>query len=145
MNVTAVVKIIKLALSGKAVFMMFSIDEVETMLDEISEELPKECYKGLNGGILLLPEIKTHPKSKADDLYVMGEYHNSSDMGKYIVIYYGSFAKVYGHLPAYAVREKLKKTLCHEFIHHIETLAGECGLEIKDAENLAKYLRANDD
>lgn len=37
--------------------------------------------------------------------------------------------------------EKLTHTLKHEFIHHLESMAGERGLEIKDAEYLADYFR----
>ena len=123
---------------------MISIDEAEIMLNEIAEEVPEDCYKGLNGGILLLPDVKMHPQRKADDLYIMGEYHKTADLGKYIVIYYGSFKQVYGHLSADSLREKLKKTLFHEFIHHIETLAGDRGLEVEDAKNLERYLRKYD-
>ena len=119
---------------------MLSIDEVEIMLNEIAEEIPQELYRDLNGGIILLPEVKMHPKRKADDLYVMGEYHNSHDMGKYIAIYYGSFAQVHGYLPPELLRKKLKDALIHEFVHHVEALAGERGLEIKDAEFMVRYL-----
>ena len=51
------------------------IEEVQILLDEIAEELPLELYKDLNGGILLLNQIKLHEKSIDDDLYVLGEYH----------------------------------------------------------------------
>lgn len=118
---------------------MITIDEVTTMLDELAEELPQEFYKKLNGGILLLPEIKLHPQNTANDLYIMGQYHYSYTMGRYIVIYYGSFEKLYGNLSRDLLKEKLKHTLIHEFTHHIESLAGEKGLEIKDAHKLKEY------
>ena len=38
-----------------------------------------------------------------------------------------------------AIEEKLRETLYHEFTHHLESLGGEKGLEIEDAENLARY------
>ena len=124
---------------------MLSIEEVEVMLNEIAEEIPEDLYQGLNGGIILLPEAKLHPKRRADDLYIMGEYYNTYNLGKYIAIYYGSFAQLHGHLPADLLRERLKKTLIHEFVHHVEALAGERGLEIKDAEAMARYLRKYDE
>ena len=120
---------------------MISIDEVSKMLDEIAEELPVEFYKKLNGGILLLPNVKLHHENKANDLYIMGQYHYDSRMGRYISIYYGSFEKVYGHLPPDMLKEKLKHTLLHEFTHHIESLAGERGLEIKDAHKMEEYRK----
>jgi len=120
---------------------MVTIDEAEVMLGEISEELPPEFYEKLNGGILLLPEAKMHPASTANHLYILGEYHRNWDMGRYIAIYFGSFERLYGHLPPEQFREKLRKTLFHEFTHHIESLAGERGLEIKDEERMRKYRR----
>jgi len=122
---------------------MFSIDETGEMLDEISEELPDEFYEKLNGGILLLPDVKMHPESKNDDLYIMGQYHYSSVMGRYIEIYYGSFAKVYGNLPKEEYKDKLRHTLFHEFTHHIEGLSGEHGLELKDKVEIEKYKKKN--
>ena len=122
---------------------MFSIDETEEILNEISEELPPEFYEKLNGGILLLPEVKLHPESKNNDLYIMGQYHYDSIMGRYIQIFYGSFAKIYGNLPREAYKEKLKHTLIHEFTHHIEGLSGEHGLEMKDKIEMEKYKRRN--
>ena len=66
-------------------------------------------------------------------MYILGEYCNDM-MGRYINLYYGSFA-------ALAEREEwtqedwedeLWETFSHEFTHHMEGLAGERGLEIKD-------------
>lgn len=120
---------------------MISIEEMEAMLDEVAAGIPKEFYRELNGGILLLPEAKLNPISKRNDLYIMGEYHSGGSMGRYIAIYYGSFYHVYGHLDRDALRGRLMQTLRHEFTHHMESLAGERGLEIKDARYLSDYLQ----
>ena len=119
---------------------MVSLDEMEEMLDEIAAGIPQEIYKELNGGIILLPEAKLNSISNKNDLYILGEYHKGGNMGRYITIYYGSFVHVYGHLGRESLKEQLKRTLKHEFTHHIESLAGERGLEIKDAQFLADYL-----
>ena len=120
---------------------MVSIDEAEEMLNDIMDEIPEIFTKDLNGGVLLLPEAKLHPERRADDLYIMGEYHRNISMGRYIVIYYGSFERLYSHLSADQMRERLKKTLLHEFTHHIESLAGERGLEKKDEQTMANYYK----
>jgi hypothetical protein len=60
-------------------------------------------------------------------------------MGRYIAIYYGSFIRLYGHFSREAMQNELRRVLIHEFTHHIESLAGERGLEMKDAEELEKY------
>ena len=117
---------------------MVSIDEAEAMLNEITEELPSDFFTQLNGGVCLLPEAKRHPEARGDDLYIMGEYHRDA-MGRYIYIYYGSFARIHGHLSPEEFKKQLRKTLLHEFTHHFENRAGERGLEIKDAIQMEHY------
>lgn len=119
---------------------MITIDEMETMLDEIATELPHEFFDYLNGGILLLPEAKMHKKSINNDLYILGEYHQDRIMGKYIKIYYGSFSRLFRNMNNEQIKAKLESTLKHEFRHHIETLAGEKDLQIEDAKNILRYL-----
>ncbi|MGO1468747.1 MAG: metallopeptidase family protein [Tissierella sp.] len=115
-----------------------SINEIQDILEEISKEIPEEFFKKLNEGIVLLPQIKVHPESEADDLIVLGEYSRSVT-GRNIKIYYGSFKKIYNGLSKDQIYEKLKDTLLHEFTHHLESLAGERGLEIKDEIKLRRY------
>lgn len=120
---------------------MISIEEMEEMLNEIAAEIPDEIYKELNGGIRLSQELKLSTMSINNDLYILGEYHKDRNMGRYIIIYYGSFLQVYGHLGKEALREQLMHTLKHELTHHLESLAGERGLEIKDARFIEDYLK----
>lgn len=112
------------------------------MLDEIAEGLPIEFYNELNGGILLIPESKLSPYAQNNDLWIMGEYIRSSSMGRMIKIYYGSFELMYPHLSDGEFREKLRATLLHEFTHHLESLAGERGLEVEDEKQLADYFKS---
>ena len=116
-----------------------SIDEVHRILDEISEELPPAFFRELNEGVVLLPQVKLHPESRdRNKLYIMGQYVRSIT-GRHIIIYYGSFERVYGNLSEEALKKRLRDTLIHEFTHHMESLAGEKGLEIKDDEDMARY------
>lgn len=118
-----------------------SVEEIHNMLDEIAEELPKDFFRHLNEGIVLLPQHKIHSQSRGDRvLFIMGQY-SVSITGRNIKIYYGSFKKTYGHRSREFIYNKLKETLLHEFTHHLESLAGERGLEIKDKEKLDKYKR----
>jgi len=119
---------------------MIDFDEVGFLLDEIAAELPQEFYKELNGGIILLPEVKKNRIRGSNDLYIMGEYHRGGGLGRYITIYYGSFERLYGHLDREHLKVKLAHTLKHEFTHHMESLAGERGLEKKDEQFLENYL-----
>ena len=117
---------------------MYTIDAVEKMLSEIAEELPAELFNHLNGGVVLLEACKAHPESTGD-LYIMGEYSHRHDMGRCIYIYYGSFMRVHAYAPEDVLRGQLRATLLHELTHHLESLAGERGLEVKDKIKLEEY------
>ena len=120
--------------------MILSFDQAGDLLDEMAEEFPEEFYAQLNGGISLLPEAKEDPEG--EDLYIMGEYCNDM-MGRYIVLYYGSFAAL-ARLEDWTEEDwedELYTTLSHEFTHHIEGLAGERGLEIRDELEMEQYRR----
>jgi len=118
---------------------MVSLDEMEELLESIVEEFPQEIFKELNGGIILLPDLKRNKIGKS--LFIMGQYHKGGPQGRYITIYYGSFKRIYGHLAAEDLRKKLVEVLKHEFTHHLESLAGERGLEIEDEKFINDYLR----
>lgn len=116
-----------------------SFEEFGQMLDEVAEGLPKEIFTKLNGGINLLPDALTHPDSVNGDLFILGQYHAGGYLGRYINIYYGSFMHLYGRSSSQQLKTQIDKVLRHEFLHHLESLAGEKELEIKDAIQLARY------
>ena len=120
--------------------MILTFDQVGELLDEMAEEFPQEFYQDLNGGVCLLPEARPDPDFPEGEMYILGEYCNDM-LGRYINLYYGSFA-------ALAEQEdwteedwedELWETFAHEFTHHVEGLAGERGLEIKDEAFLEEY------
>ena len=118
--------------------MILSFDEAGDLLDQMAEEFPEEFYQELNGGISLLPEVREDPQGQ--DLYIMGEYCNDM-MGKYINLYYGSFAALAEteNWTEEDWEDELYTTLAHEFTHHIEGRAGERGLEIKDEQFMEEF------
>jgi len=118
---------------------VITFEEFGAMLDEIADGLPKDIFKNLNGGINLLPEALPHPDADSGQLYILGQYHSGGYLGRYITIYYGSFMHLYGRSPRSYLRKQLDHVLRHEFLHHLESLAGEKELEIKDAIELARY------
>ena len=124
--------------------MILSFDQAGDLLDEMAEEFPEEFYAQLNGGISLLPEAKEDPEG--EDLYIMGEYCNDM-MGRYIVLYYGSFAALaeQENWTEEDWEDELYTTLAHEFTHHIEGLAGERGLEIRDELEMEQYRREREE
>lgn len=118
---------------------MITIDEMNELLDEIAEDLPDEIFKDLNGGVSLLDEVKKSKKDPDGRLYTLGEYRRDQ-MGRYIVLYYGSLCAVYGNSSKERYRKHLRDVLTHELTHHWESLAGERDLEIKDKIKMDKYL-----
>lgn len=116
------------------------IDRVHEILNDIAEKLPKEFFSRLNEGVVLLPEYRVHPLSRDNKmLYILGEYRKSIT-GSHIRIYYGSYKRVFEGISEDDLIKRLQETLLHEFTHHLETLAGERGLIIKDNEQIKKYL-----
>ncbi len=115
------------------------------MLDEIVETLPKDFFRDLNGGIHAVEQAKPHPKAVGDDLYILGEYYNSRQMGRSIIIYYGSFIRIYGNRSHEFIRNRLRKNVLHEFRHHLESMAGERDLEVEDQIYMEKYKNKHRD
>ena len=109
------------------------------MLDEIAMELPEEVFRDLNGGVSLLAETKQSDKDPEGGLYTLGEYRRDQ-MGRYIVIYYGSLCAVHGGSTEKNMRKHLRRVLTHELTHHLESMAGERDLEIEDAKDLHNYI-----
>ncbi len=118
---------------------MIEMDRINQMLDEIVMTFPRDLFTDLNGGVVLNPNVKYHPEAKDHDLYILGEYNHSYMMGRYIVIYGGSFQKMFGNSGEEVMRSQLEHTLKHEFTHHMESMAGEKDLEITDAVQLQRY------
>jgi len=118
---------------------LFTIEEINEMLDEIAAELPVGVFRELNGGVSLLDERKRSKKDPAGGLYTLGEYRRDQ-MGRYIVIYYGSLVAVYGNCSHKKMRKHLRDVLTHELTHHIESLAGDRSLEIEDEKDMFDYF-----
>ncbi|NLB39251.1 MAG: hypothetical protein GX810_08415 [Clostridiales bacterium] len=108
-----------------------SVDAFTRMLEEQSALLPIEIFDGLNLGIGVVEHAKR--SDDAPGVYILGEYRAHGVMGRGIVLYYGSFARVYGLTNAGQLRREIDRVLKHELTHHLESRAGENDLEIKDA------------
>lgn len=112
---------------------MLSFDEVGALLDRAAEALPREIFLDLNGGVNLIDDVRRDDSGN----YIMGLYHHDG-MGRYIEIFYGSFAALYPNASAKKLEEELKKTLHHELTHHIENKAGDRTLERWDERHKAE-------
>ena len=120
---------------------MISFDEFALLLDEVALDMPEEIYVRLNGGVNLLEDERVHPDSgQGAPLFVLGEYVVNS-LGRYINVYYGSFMSTYSGVSLERLKAEIEHTLKHEFLHHLEDLAGERGLEVEDEVRLERYKK----
>ncbi|MDD6225426.1 MAG: metallopeptidase family protein [bacterium] len=119
---------------------MLTFEECGEMLDDIVDEMPRELFRELNGGVILMPQSKLHPCAVNNDLYILGEYRRDN-LGKYIAVFYGSVATVYGNLPKEEIRTHLTKIMHHEVRHHNEYLAGCDDLGLYDKQQIQDYLQ----
>lgn len=114
---------------------MVSFEEAGAMLDEIADDLPREIYENLNGGVNLIPARKTDESG----LLVMGMYF-VDQMGRHVELYYGSFCEAFPDATAEVCRRELAKTLKHELTHHLENQAWDRTLEKWDERHTAELL-----
>ena len=126
--------------------MMLSFEDFTRILNEEVKALPEYVHEKLNGGVLADSSVYLHPGRVADDLYIFGTYSADPVFGKQIVLYYGSFAAVLGNSSESAYREKIRETVRHEFLHHLETRAGlysKGTLAEEDAIKMQEYYNAH--
>ena len=116
---------------------MLTFEESREVLTQLADSLPQPIFNKLNGGIVLLPDTLTD----RNGLLILGQYHvQPNGLGRYITIYYGSVVQAHGHLDPEAFQKKLEDVLRHELTHHLENLAGDHSLEIKDAQDIRRML-----
>jgi predicted Zn-dependent protease with MMP-like domain len=111
----------------------------ENIFNKIVEEFPTIYTKGIHG-IFLSREVKKDPSISS--LYRLGEYRREPrGLGDHIVIYYGSFMIIYGHLSIDEMKEQVSHTLLHEVQHHLEHKSGIDKLGDEDRLFIANYKK----
>ena len=123
---------------------MITLHRFEQIVRDLSGELPDVFFHDLDGGIRVTKIDKIHPATIEDNLYILGEYQVRYPIGRSIIIYYGSFEKMYHHLDEYHLIKEIRHVLRHEFRHHLEHLAGQKDLEIVDKQRIDKYIRSQE-
>ena len=107
--------------------------------EEIVQEFPEVFFRDLNGGIQLEEEALPDPDFPPGEMYIMGEYVHDF-VGRYILLYYGSFAAVLAEEDEEVWKDEIFATIAHEFTHHLEETAGLHALDDADAEFLRQAL-----
>ena len=120
--------------------MIWTIDRVGDVLDEIAEGFPPALFEELNGGVNLLEDTVPDPEFPEGEMYILGEFCEDL-LGCYINLYYGSFAALAAQedWDETVWREELRTTLSHELTHHMESRSGLHALDDKDAEELRQF------
>lgn len=97
-----------------------SIEEFEKIINDAVQSLPHSYDLNLNGAY----HIEENQKVDDDDYYILGEYIEEPYLGRFIVLYYGSFVELLKHATYVEWEEEVKDTIWHELQHHLESLAG---------------------
>ena len=117
--------------------MIPSYEQVGDWLEEIYAGFHAAFFDQLDGGIQLEEEALPDPEFPLGEMYIMGEYCHDL-LGRYIVLYYGSFAALLAEEDEETWKDELFATVAHEFTHHMEETAGLHALDDQDAEFLRR-------
>ena len=120
---------------------MFTLKEFRRIVAEALDRVPPALLEGLDAGVLVVEEARRHPHDPPD-VYILGEYvDDPHGLGRYIVLYYGSFRAILADADVKTLRREVEETIRHELRHHVESLAGVSDLDEEDWREL-QALRA---
>lgn len=105
--------------------------------DRLASEIPDPLLDELNGGIQVSREERRNPDDPPD-VRILGEYITDPYLGAQIVLYHGSFKRLFASEPEEVWLEELAITLRHELRHHLEARAGLSDLDREDMEELRR-------
>lgn len=121
---------------------MISLEEYKKIISELLDELPEAFFQKLSGGVIVSEAAVIPYYARGNDLYTMGEYQIYSGI-RQIVMFKGSFDRIYPYADAAEARDLLRGILRHEFRHHLEYLGGvhnSSSLEAQDERDKQAYL-----
>ena len=124
---------------------MLSTEAYSRILSRLLDELPAEFFRELSGGVIVSEAAPVPDYARAGDLYTLGLYRFSHGM-RQIVMYKGSFDRVYPQADEAEAVPLLCKILRHEFRHHLEYLGGvhnSASLEAEDERQKQAYLASH--
>ena len=121
---------------------MLNIEEYRNIISELMDELPREFFRELSGGVIVSEALVIPDYARKNDLYTLGQYQICSGI-RQIIMFKGSFDRAYPHADAAQAREILRGILRHEFRHHLEFLGGihdSSSLQAEDEREKRAYL-----
>ena len=121
---------------------MISNEEYSAIISDLMDELPEEFFRELSGGVIVSEASVIPDYARGNDLYTLGHYQVYSGV-RQIVMFKGSFDRLYPYVNAAEAKDILRGILRHEFRHHIESLGGihdSTSLEAEDERSKEAYL-----
>lgn len=125
-----------------------TFDAFTEIADGLWDDIPERFKRGLHG-VHVLEYLKPDPNDAG--LVRLGEYRHPGfpsvlggfeGIGRHIVLYYGSFARVAAGRARFDWEGEIWETLIHELRHHLETLAWNEDLVKEDMQFLREYRHA---
>lgn len=124
---------------------MISMEEYRSILSQLLDELPPAFFRELTGGVIVSEAVVIPDYARAEDLYTLGQYQVSPGI-RQIVMFKGSFDRVYPHAGREEALRLVRGILRHEFRHHLEYLGGvhnSSSLEAEDERQKQAYLASH--
>ena len=121
---------------------MISTEEYRAIVSDLLDELPEAFFRGLTGGVILSEALVIPDYARGNDLYTLGQYQVYYGV-RQIVLFKGSFDRLYPHADVSEARAILRGVLRHEFRHHLESLGcvhDLSSLEAEDERQRQAYL-----
>ena len=121
---------------------MLTTEEYKAIVSDLMDELPEAFYRNLTGGVIMSEALVIPDYARGNDLYTLGQYQVCYGV-RQIVMFKGSFDRLYPNASASEACDILRGVLRHEFRHHIEFLGGihnSASLEAEDARKKRAYL-----
>jgi len=121
---------------------MITTEEYREIISDLLDELPEAFFRELTGGVILSEALVIPDYAQGNDLYTLGQYQVCYGL-RQIVMFKGSFDRLYPQADAKEARKILRGVLRHEFRHHIEFLGGihnSSSLEAEDERQKQAYL-----
>ncbi len=126
---------------------MISTEQYKAIISDLMDELPEAFYRDLTGGVILSEALVIPDYAQGNDLYTLGQYQVCYGI-RQIVMFKGSFDRLYPNVGVSEAREILRGVLRHEFRHHIEFLGGihnSSSLEAEDERQKRAYLARHEE
>ena len=124
---------------------MISIEDYRAIVSELMDELPEAFFQRLNGGVIVSEARVAPDYARGNDLFTLGQYQVNNGM-RQIVLYKGSFDRIYPRAEIPEARDILRGVLRHEFRHHLESMGGihnSSSLEAEDERDKQAYLSSH--